>query len=459
MSLMKQFEPTSTKLDFLSRKSATGISLRLACNQTPSLLADIVENTPIRLLADTLFLFFSEPNGTIKSPLAHLLRYNYISGSVEFPDVFARMASQLDCLITDDYREAKIALLLDLPVWFVSRIGSESEGCATQLKMQWGDMLSIINLEANASIGNAFSWIFLFRLLHQTERSFTPFDGNYQIPTDEGAVSFTSPRIISPWQMDLLLKEPLFQFKSVTIETTSICNLACDYCPNSRFERDKTFMSESRFFRIIDSIADYAPDFSGEIRPHLFGEPLIDNRLEDFVRYTRFRLPAARITLFTNGCFLTTDRFLSLKRASVDMLHISQHQPSPPPGLKETLSHIKSNHPELYTVSYNEEYRAEFRMNRGGLLDLESLPLPDRYYSRCASYRDLTFDVHGNAILCCNDYLGKHLFGNIDKMSVKNIWESPRNSETRNKLFFGLLPLPVCMACMNIIRHDKVEQA
>lgn len=211
-------------------------------------------------------------------------------------------------------------------------------------------------------------------------------------------------------------------------------------------------MQESLFYQIIDSLLAFDPNYSGKISPHLYGEPLLDERLEEFILYCKEKFPKASVELFTNGCFLNLDRYLSLKQAGVDIFRISQHEPTPPPTLMETLSRIQADYPELYTVAYNVEYLSEYKMNRGGLIDVATLPLPDKHFARCVTYRDLTIDVHGNVILCCNDYFGKHVFGNLNDNSVQYIWESPDYCEIRNQLFFGLLPLSICQSCLDIVK-------
>lgn len=454
---MKKFTPLSTPSGASPPRSPVGVYFAPANADTTNLLVEITENTPIRLLAETEFHVFSAYDATCQSPLAYLLRYRDYSEFRAASDVPLQVFAALACLITDDLAYANMALTHDVPVWFVVSSNNESNHHGHTLKTVWGEAVSLMPLMPHDAVGKIFLCFSLFRLLNDMAFSFTPFEGEFQIPTPDGLITFVCPPVTSPDQIISLLSQPLISCKSVTIETTSLCNLSCDYCPNSKFERPKIFMKENTFFRIIDALANYEPDFMGEIRPHLYGEPLLDNRLEDFVRYTRHRLPKAQVAIFTNGCFLTSERYLALKAAGVSHFHISQHTPTAPAGLADMLSDIKTYHPEHYTVSYNIAYLAEHKMNRGGLLQLETKPLPDKYYVRCASSRDLTFNVHGNAILCCNDYFGKHVFGVSDETSVRNIWENVEYCQLRNKLFFGLLPLPICQKCMdNIVKTDEM---
>lgn len=453
-----KFSPITAQPNTAHEHTRIGVFFSAINDVTSKLLPEITENTPIRLLAKTEFHIFSNYDATYQSPLAHLLRYRDYSDMSSSSDTILHALTTLSCLITDDLAYANMALKHDVPVWFITSPSNEASHYGSAIQSMPDNRVSILPLLPNDSIGKVFLCFSLFRLLNDMVFSFTPFEGEFQIPTADGLVTFICPPVKSPDQIISMLRQPLISCKSVTIETTSTCNLSCDYCPNSKFEREKIFMKETTFFRIIDTLVNYMPDFAGEIRPHLYGEPLLDKRLEDFVRYTRHRLPKSQIVIFTNGCFLSPERYMSLKAAGVSHFNISQHTPSMPTGLADTLSYIKTHHPEHYTVSYNIEYLAEYKMNRGGLLQLETKPLPDKYYVRCASSRDLTFNVHGNAILCCNDYFGKHVFGASDETSIKQIWEGTDYCELRNKLFLGLLPLPMCQKCMNnIVKTDEMS--
>jgi len=183
--------------------------------------------------------------------------------------------------------------------------------------------------------------------------------------------------------------------------------------------RFKELMTEDTFYKIIDSVRDYKESFDGIVAPHLYGEPLLDQRLEKFIEYSKTRLPRAKIHLYTNGETLTVERYLALKYAGTDVFHVSIHRPESQPDILHVLSTIGAQYPELFSVVCNTPYNAEYLMNRGGLVQVNELPVLDTQFGRCLCYKDLVFDVRGNAVLCCNDYLGKHLFGiSIHPVSV-----------------------------------------
>jgi 8-amino-3,8-dideoxy-alpha-D-manno-octulosonate transaminase len=236
---------------------------------------------------------------------------------------------------------------------------------------------------------------------------------------------------------------------NIQIETTSVCNLKCEYCPNSTVGREPALMQTETYYRIIDSIKEYMPDYSGTLAPHFYGEPLMDKRLEQLIGYTRQMLPDAIIEVYTNGELLTVERYMALKSAGVNMFKISQHTELPSSTLQNCLTFIKLNHPELFSVDYKVYYNEKYKMNRGGLVKAEHLPLDlMKNAAGCSmAHRVMTFDYKGQAVLCCNDYLSRHVFGNIQSNSIQEIWEGKAYKRIRNQLMFGYLPFDMCKVC------------
>ena len=64
--------------------------------------------------------------------------------------------------------------------------------------------------------------------------------------------------------------------------------------------------SEDLFLKIIDELSEIG--FSGEIHPHLYNEPLLDERLGRFVKYIKKKLPESEVIVFSNGIYLTIEK-------------------------------------------------------------------------------------------------------------------------------------------------------
>ena len=84
--------------------------------------------------------------------------------------------------------------------------------------------------------------------------------------------------------------------------------------------------------------------------------------------------------------------------------------------------------------------------NRGGELDLElnkkARPIGCNYVLHPV------IDVEGNIVLCCNDYKGKHIMGNVMERHLYDIWKDPNNVWLRNKIYRGSLDLKICQECV-----------
>lgn len=232
-------------------------------------------------------------------------------------------------------------------------------------------------------------------------------------------------------------------FESVEIETTTVCNRKCDYCPNSTIGRPAGNMDENLFYKIIDELS--ALQYSGRISPHFYGEPLMDKRIAGFIKYMRKKLPAAQIKLFTNGDLLTYHLFNELSDAGVDIFRIAQHSERPSKTITDTLNEL-----DRVTIKNKIEYikyydNKDILMNRGGLIRTSKHRLVKR--TRCIYASGITIDYLGNCVLCCNDYLSRHVFGNLKNESIIDIWNKKEYKTVRSKIECGIWPYEICRVC------------
>ena len=106
----------------------------------------------------------------------------------------------------------------------------------------------------------------------------------------------------------------------IQLETTSTCNANCCFCPYEKLGRKGNLMSMDLFRKIIDEAVGI-PVINRYVLAGL-GEPLLDPYLNERVRYIR-SLSAETIRIYTNGVYLTPERFRALKDAGVDSILIS----------------------------------------------------------------------------------------------------------------------------------------
>lgn len=389
--------------------------------------------------------FFTVADTSLSSEQLETLRVNCIIANAVVHTYIdaAALAAHMDLIITDNEAMAHIAGALDRTVLYVPGAASLNE--SINLATGYRDVTVFQHGHETPESDLALR-ISLALLLKVVTRQCD--DGS----SDEKRVDqeirdniCNRPSEIHPYNLLPLLDCATPIFQNVIIETTTICNLRCSYCPNSTIGRPPAYMPEETFYRIIDSVVDFQPGYSGKISPHFYGEPLLDARLQEFVGYAHKRLPQALIQIFTNGELLTVDYFLALVDAGVQKFVISQHSPLPVPRLMDSLKIIHSKYVDRAQIEYFDQYHSNMKMNRGGLLTSDKLDNPRLF--RCNQYKEIVFDVSGTAVLCCNDYLSTTRFGTIHESSVRDIWQNIGYTRTRNLLFYSYFPQQICRNC------------
>ena len=109
--------------------------------------------------------------------------------------------------------------------------------------------------------------------------------------------------------------------KELTIEVTNICNANCVFCGYQYQQRRKGVMPFALFKQVID---DYTALGGGmiELTP-VVGDALVDQGLEEKVRYARSQPQIGKISFITNGILLQRPRFEALVEAGVTHIAIS----------------------------------------------------------------------------------------------------------------------------------------
>lgn len=226
---------------------------------------------------------------------------------------------------------------------------------------------------------------------------------------------------------------------AVQIEINSHCNRKCLYCPNHDYEREEAYLPSELFYKIIQDLIDL--DFAGRLNFNMFNEPLLDDRIIEFTKYASKHLPDVHIYLNTNGDFLTFEKYQELQQAGVREFHISQYDGKILPHIQTMKDKITD---KLFYVKVFDP--AKHACNRAGLVNLgnEQLPLqrmcPRPFYQLSINYK-------GEAVLCCNDYFGDVVLGDVYNESIQDIWESPKLVYYRIMLADGDRDLPLCRTC------------
>lgn len=233
-------------------------------------------------------------------------------------------------------------------------------------------------------------------------------------------------------------------FGSIVIETYSVCNRRCEFCPVGHDKRPVTRMTGEQFRGIIDQLAARA--YRGEIALHFYNEPLLDQRLPEFIAYARQKCPDSFIYLNTNGDYLELEEFRKLVAEGLDWVNISQYDAQPSPRLEAFLAQAQAT--DRRHFSHVARLAEQTRWsNRGGNLAQWKLSQP--LQARCIRPDfQLVVNCHGKVPLCCCDYYGAQEMGDVSRENVFDIWRNFRFAAVRRQLRRGLRKnLPLCQGC------------
>jgi hypothetical protein len=118
---------------------------------------------------------------------------------------------------------------------------------------------------------------------------------------------------------------PYLEFPAtISVETLSLCNAACDFCPYPGLERKGERMPDALIEKILNDISDIAIKPSFKFCLARVNEPFLDTRIFAISREIERRFPQASNFFFSNGSPLTEKNLLALAELQrVDYLNIS----------------------------------------------------------------------------------------------------------------------------------------
>jgi radical SAM protein with 4Fe4S-binding SPASM domain len=234
-------------------------------------------------------------------------------------------------------------------------------------------------------------------------------------------------------------------FTRIQIQSRTGCNLSCSFCPaNKRGTKLPTGqMSLSLFKKIMSDLS--ALEFRGALLPYLQNEPLLDRRLEDFIRIAKEYCPRASIAIESNGTLLTADRVKSLVDSGIDMIHINDYGQQ-----RNTLSgHSKIELGPGYMghVILRSRRANEKLTNRAGNVQAERRQaLPLRAFC-LRPFDQLYIGYDGRVLLCCEDWRFQEVMGDASKKSLLEIWKSEKYREVRRMLLRRDRTKFICAKC------------
>jgi radical SAM protein with 4Fe4S-binding SPASM domain len=260
----------------------------------------------------------------------------------------------------------------------------------------------------------------------------------------------------------------------VQIESTNLCNAKCVFCPRDEMQRRQGVMDFDLFRKVVDECAALGIT---HVRVHNYGEPFLDKELVEKVRYAKSR-GIAEVGMISNGSLITEDLAQGMIDAGLDAINISVDAAG-----KEVFERTRV-HLDYETVVGNIRTLARLRHASGRkrprlilsfvrqdnsadeqafirewsqiadkihITDLHNWAgtLHGTSNVRYPCYRMwLTFTVlwDGRVSLCCADYDGRHVLGDLRTSTIAEVWNSPAYRSVRKQHLESGGP-EICRSC------------
>jgi GTP 3',8-cyclase len=239
-----------------------------------------------------------------------------------------------------------------------------------------------------------------------------------------------------------------FMFRAVAIEVSSYCNRKCSYCPVSKEEEKipKMFMEMDLFKKIIGQLQDM--NFKGSIMYHFYNEPLLDERLPEFISYTSKNLPKSMSRVFTSGDFLTPKLADTLFDAGLFDMVVTDHNIKPGRVAKR-IAPILEKYGDR--ISMNRLYEKPLQ-DRANSVELGEIKVQKSANGHCQSiYEELNIMYDGDVILCSSDYYRTKVFGNVNSNSILDIYRTDEFKSARSEIIAGKPYYEICRTCSSFI--------
>lgn len=113
---------------------------------------------------------------------------------------------------------------------------------------------------------------------------------------------------------------------NIQIETSAFCNARCGFCTySSRSLEPSVRMSRELFGKIIEEISSW-PTHPNSICPFLTNEPFADARIFEFCRLINHSLPNTKLIFYTNGSLFSDRAIKDLSYIrNIQFINISLH--------------------------------------------------------------------------------------------------------------------------------------
>ena len=267
----------------------------------------------------------------------------------------------------------------------------------------------------------------------------------------------------------------------VTIEPNNICNLRCVMCPYQRMKRKRETMSMDLFKKIVDQAKELG---CRDIHLTQYNEPFTDKLLFERIAYLNKK--GMRSSFYSNGTILTKEirknvlenpptiirfsvdgatkeTFEAVRRGAVyekvvenikALVAERNEKKMKLPRIevfftvldrnkKETKEFLKQWKDECDAVSL---YPADSRESESFVgFDYKKLkPYP------CFNPKRVLVLSNGKVVLCCVDIEGEVVLGDLNKQTLKDVFDSPIFKSISKSQFDRTCKIPMCKNCSKL---------
>src|SRR6188472_3217327 len=260
----------------------------------------------------------------------------------------------------------------------------------------------------------------------------------------------------------------------VQIESTNICNAKCVFCPRDEMHRRQGIMSLDLYKKIVDECVELGIT---HVRVHNYGEPFVDRKLVEKVRYAKEK-GIREVGMISNGSLITEEVARGMIEAGLDAINISVDASgkdvfeSTRIGLKydKVIANIERlvalreqagrRRPKLIlsfvrqNTSEDEHAFIEHWRTKADKIHITDLhnwagTLNQKSDVNYPCYRPwLTFTAlwDGRVSLCCADFDGSTILGDLRTHTISEIWNSDTYRALRREHLESGGPA-ICRSC------------
>jgi len=271
---------------------------------------------------------------------------------------------------------------------------------------------------------------------------------------------------------------------TMKIELTEGCNLRCGMCGIQGIRESAGGPYKFMTVKVAERIASQMEEagWTSKLEFAMRGEPLMNENAADIIKVFREYLPPAHIMLTSNSLPLlkgkgVAENVAALFNAGLNVLALDSYEASLK-AIKQVRRYgVQSNSIELFDYTDGENKASPYTRVKANvkrifiMQDMEKAvlagakvgtkigsnhagvgmpPLKEPLTARCARpFREMAIYHDGSVALCCNDWRGKYMCGDILKEEIEEIWNGPVIDAARIHLYHRARNFAPCDVCSN----------